>query len=379
MTIQKRLDDAKDIAARKYGRESVNIGDHHYRLNVVRTPSLMLDYMLGIGGFPYGHGVEVYGANQIGKSSALGYGVLANVQREGKLPALIAVEPRLATPEDREWAQKLGLDPDAMLIQYPDNVEMAFAMLRDLVYGNLVDYIMVDSIGGMGTASSANAEGTKKAYGISGDVTDGLNAIMPRLYKNNIGLLLINQQRQKTQQAGRGRMGMIGYDSPGGEALKHHMRIRINLRPGKERYTVKYNGDDVLVGRELTCVFEKNNMAQAAKKRASFNFFHIDTKEYGFGVDTTDDVLRVGKFTGVLEGGTWVSHHTFPKGKLNGKVAVRAYLDENPEAYETIRQEVLAVMIKEEQEAAVQKAEDVAAVHSGEVNHETEVEDGSDE
>lgn len=363
--IQRRLDSAKQLAATKYGRESVNIGEHHYRLNVVRTPSLMLDYMLGIGGFPYGHGVEVFGANQIGKSSALGYGVLANVQREGKLPALLAVEPRLVTPEDQEWARKLGLEPDMMLIQYPDNVEEAFDMLRDLVYGNLVDYIMVDSIGGMGSASSAKADGTKKAYGISSDVTDGLNAIMPRLYKNNIGLLLINQQRQKTQQAGPKRVGYVSYDSPGGEALKHHMRIRINLRPGKERWTVPLHGDDVPVGRELLCYFEKNNMSQAAKKRAVFKFFHIDTEQYGFGVDRIDDVLRVGKLTGVLEGGSWIAHHTFPTGKLHGQAAVRAFIDSNPDAYEVIRKEVLTVMIEEEKEAAIKKATDKAALETG--------------
>src|SRR6516225_4876184 len=94
---QRRLDTVRNDTAKKYGANSVNLGAHHYRLNVVHTPSLMLDYKLGIGGFPYGHGVEVFGANRIGKSSALGYGVLGQVIKDGGVPGLIASEPRMVT------------------------------------------------------------------------------------------------------------------------------------------------------------------------------------------------------------------------------------------------------------------------------------------
>ncbi len=355
--LERRLTSAKEKAASKYGRAYVNIDDNHYRLNVVPTGSLMLDYKLGIGGFPYGHGVEVFGANQMGKSSAIGYPVLANVQKQGKLPALIAVEPRLVTPEDKAWARALGLEPDALLIQYPDNVEEAFEMIKDLVYNNEVNYIMVDSVGGMGTASESQAEGKKKAYGISGDVTSGLNSVMPRLYKNNIGLLLINQQRQSGSFN-----GVTLFDSPGGEALKHHMRVRIHLKPGRDRFTSKIDGEDVLVGRELVCDFKKNNLAQAGGKRASFNFYNIETEKFGFGIDVGQDVINTGKVTSVLGGGTWIEHHTFPaiksgERKLNGKQAVADFLRENPKAMDIIRQEVMQVMIQEELEAAKQKRE----------------------
>src|ERR1035437_11123549 len=108
-----KLEKARDATIGKFGIRSAALGSEHYEQNVVPTPSLMLDYMLGIGGFPYGHMVEVYGDNGLGKTSALLYGILANVQRQGKLPALIAMEPGF----DAEWARKLhGLDPDLLLI-----------------------------------------------------------------------------------------------------------------------------------------------------------------------------------------------------------------------------------------------------------------------
>lgn len=353
--IERKLAKARESTAKKYGMEYVNMGGKSYHLDVVRTGSLMLDYKTGIGGFPYGHAVEVYGANRIGKSSAIGYPVLGNVQRDGKLPALIAVEPRMVTEEDREWGRKLGFDPDMCLIQYPDHVEEAFDMLRDLVFENLIDYIMIDSLGGMGSPSSAKEGGKKKAYGISGEVTDGLNAIMPRLYKNNIGLLILNQQRQAPSPSGR--PGLMVYESPGGEGLKHHMRMRINLKPGSDRFTQKIDEEDVIVGRELTCVFRKNNMSQGQEKTAKFNFYHIETEQYGFGVDTTQDIINVGMITGVMrkEGQGNYFHDTFPGGKLYGKPKVNDFLMNNADALEQIRHEVMQVMIKNELEAAKKK------------------------
>lgn len=335
----------------KYGINAASLGSDKYIQKVVPTPSLMLDYMLGIGGFPYGHMVEIFGSNGLGKTSALLYGILANVQRQGKLPALIAMEPTF----DGEWAQKLhGLDPNLLLINRPDNAEEAFEMLYDLVYDGLVDYIGIDSVGAMGTKSEAEGGG-KKAYGASGTITSGLNAVMPRLYKNKIGLAIINQQRQSGAFKGN-----ILYDSPGGEALKHHAMIRIQLKPGKNRYLAKVDGENLLVGRELSCVFLKNKLAQAANKKAGFDFFHIETLEHGLGVDVAGDIINVGKLTGVITGSGWYNHPSFPGGKIQGKPAIKDFLKENPKAYETIRQEVMDKMITRELQAAEDNASKVA-------------------
>jgi recombination protein RecA len=339
--IQRRLEQARKLGVDHYGKQAINLGETHYRLDTVPTGSLMLDYKLGIGGFPYGHMVEVFGANKMGKSSAIGYPVLANVQKQGKLPALLAVEPRFTTPEDREWGMKFGVDPDMLYIAYPDHSEEAFGMLRELVFGNLVDYIMIDSVGGLGTKTGAKEDGVKKAYGISGDLTSALNDIMPRLWKNNIGLLIINQQRQ----------GEYGYESPGGEGLKHHARIRIQLKPGKDKYFVAIDDEKVMVGREVIARILKNNMAQGSEKEARFQWYFIETQQYGFGIDVAHDIISVGTITGVInKSGSWLEHPSF--GKLQGKPQVREYLAKHPEAYDAIREEVMGVMIQRELEAA---------------------------
>lgn len=377
---ERRLTAMNQAAVTKYGKLYVNMGPEFYRLETVPTPSMMLNFKSGIGGFPYGHGVEIYGANRIGKSSAIGYGTLANVIKMGRIPLLIATEPRLVTPEDREWALQLGLDPDMMATWYPDNAQEAFDMLRTAVFGkDRPDYIMVDSIGGLGNQSSAQEKGKPKAYGIAGEVTAGLNDIMPRLYKNNQGLLLVNQQRQAPSPAGKPNLRI--FESPGGEALKHHMRMRIHVKPGGERFLATVDGDNVVVGQELTCVFRKNNMSQAQEKTAKFNFFHIETEQYGFGVDRVQDMVNVGKLTGVLKGGTWLEHPLFPatkKGehKLNGKVAVAEFLAENPEAYDLIQEEVFQVM-KDKEKAAKQANE--AKLAQAEVKAEQIAEEVDDE
>jgi recombination protein RecA len=342
--LKKRAEDAKNITVDKFGDKSAIVGNEHYELNVVPTPSLMLDYKLGIGGFPYGQMVELFGSNGLGKTSALGYGVLANVQRQGKLPGIIAMEPHF----DKGWAQKLhGLDPEILIVGHPDNAEEAFEMLHEWVYGGLVDYIMVDSIGAMASRSETEEGGKKKAYGASGVITSGLNATIPRLYKNNQGLLIINQQRQ----AGQSRTGQTFHESPGGEALKHHAQIRIQLKPGKEKYTLKLDGDPkpVVVGRELICAFKKNKMAQAADKNAAFTFFNIETEEYGLGVDKVGDVIATSLVTGVLQkAGAWLNHQDFPKGKLQGKKALAEFIEEEPKIVDVIRKEVMERMLNRE-------------------------------
>lgn len=344
--VAKRLEAARDATNKKFGEKSAALGNEAYTLNVVPSPSLMLDYKLGIGGFPKGHLVEVFGSHGLGKTSALGYGTLANVQRENGLPAIIAMEPRY----DKYWAYKLhGLDPDKLLIVRPDSAEEAFDMLHELVYGGLVDYIMIDSIGAMAAESETEEGAKKKAYGVSGIVTTGLNAIMPRLYKNNQGLMIINQQRQ----AGTFKNSIL-YDSPGGEGLKHHASIRIHLKPGK-KYKAKIENEEVVVGQELICQFKKNQLAEAANKVAKFDFYHIRTDEYGFGIDKAADLVSVGKVSGVFGvAGAWLEHPAFPKGKLNGQAAVAKFVKEQPEVLDIIRKDVVAQMLNNE----IQTAED---------------------
>lgn len=345
--VRKKLEDARDATNKKFGAQAAALGSEHHKIKTVPSGILAFDYKSGIGGLPYQHMVEVFGANMLGKSTAFAYSVMAQVQKENKLPALIGTEPTF----DKDWAHLLhGLDPDLLLINRPDNAEEAFAMLRELVYDNLVDYIVIDSIGALAAQSEAeDADAKKKAFGISGVVTSGLNAIMPRLYKNHQGLLILNQQRQDTKARSA---NMTLYESPGGEALKHHASMRIQLKPGKERFMAKIDGEDVMVGRELVLSFKKNKLAQAASKSARFNFFNIDTDEYGVGIDHVSDILNTAKMAGVIESaGAWLRHPAFPKGQLQGRKALAEFIEKKPEVIEVLRKDVMEKMKQNEAEA----------------------------
>jgi recombination protein RecA len=345
----KALEASRDKKRSKWGDKAISLGNQRYVQNVVPSPSLMLDYKMGIGGLPYGYAVEVFGANSLGKTSAIAYPTIANVQKQGKLPALIAAEPAF----DLDWATKLGVDPELLMIYRPDNADEAFEMLHDAVYEGLVDYIVFDSIGALAAASEAQEDGKKKAFGISGIVTSGLNAIMPRLWKNNQGLLLLNQQRQDTKS--KSTPGMMNYESPGGEALHHNCAIRIQLKPGKVRYTATIEGEEVLCGRELVCQFKKNKLASNSRA-GRFDFYYVSDEKFDgkLGVDRIEDVGRTGKVTGVIEGSAWLTHRTFPDGKLHGKPALAKFLHEHPEAYDAIREDIIKKMQTEQLAAAEQ-------------------------
>lgn len=350
-TQKRKLEQLKETTLKHFGHNSASIGSEKYHLNVVSSGSIMLDYKLGTGGMIYGGMVEVYGGNGLGKSSALLYGTLQNVQRENKLAAIIAMEPIF----DKDWAAKLGLDPDFLLIQRPDNAQEAFDMLRYLVFDTDVDFIGIDSLGAMGNESSQKEGGRPKAYGISGEVTSGLNDVMPRLYKSNKGLMIINQQRQ-----GSGGT-QIWHESPGGEALKHHAWVRIQVKPG-EKYKAKIDGEDAIVGRELKCVFKKpSKVSQLLGKSAEFDFFTIEHPDYHnlIGIDRIGDVVKTAKVTGVFKSqGSWLEHEVFPKGKVQGVAKARKFFSENPESYDVVREGVLKVMIQRELEAQEKSSEE---------------------
>lgn len=350
---QKRaLEKIRHSTISSYGPKSAAMGNEKYELNVVPSPSLMLDYKLGKGGFPYGAMVEIFGGNGFGKTTVLAYGTIANVQKEDKLPALIAMEPHAGHDQTVEWAQEIhGLDPDLLLIQFPENVQEAFDMLQDLVFNTDIDYIVLDSIGAMGHESTQKDGSKVKAYGVSSEVTSGLNAIMPRLYKSNKGLMILNQQRQ----AGA-TQGHTFYESPGGEALKHHALVRIQLKPGSNKYYSIVDGEKLLVGRELKCTFKKNKMAQAVNKSAEFDFFNIRTEEYGLGIDKVADTVNTAKIAGVIRStGAWLQHDVFPKGQIQGIAKARKFFRENPDAFDVVRQGVIAKMIQTEIDLAAQQ------------------------
>jgi recombination protein RecA len=335
----------KSKAIKEYGIRAATTGidkDYEYtKNNVVDTGSLTLNYMLGTGGWPYGAQVEVFGAESVGKTTILGYNALKNVQKAGGLTAIIATEPDY----DDDWVVQHGVDLRYNVTYFPDNGEEAFDQLRDLIFDNTVDYILFDSLGGL-SSSKAIASDKPQAYGDSALITWGVKRVAMRAKKNNIGVMYINQARDDTKS----KFG--GIESPGGRALKHMMRIRCQVKPGRDRFYSQVDGDKLLVGNAIRCVMKKNKAAEGLGKTAEFNFYHINTDgEHPFGIDVATDVITAGKLTGVIKvKGGWHHHSSFPGGKLNGLDKVEEYVLAEPKVVAKIKTEVMFEMEKREEE-----------------------------
>lgn len=338
----------------KYGFGTGALASDPYKLNVIPTGIEALNYALGIGGWPRGHLVEVFGPPDIGKSSILGANMVRETQRMGLLPGIIAFEPNV----DEAWLAKLGIDPELVVIARPDSAEHGVEILWDWVNGNVLDSILFDSLAAMPLEAELKDDAKKQAYGNSSMITFAVRRILMRAYKNNVFCMMINQVRDK--QAGT----FVTLDAPGGHAKEHACNIRVKLSPGKARYTLKQDGADVLVGQEVHAKVVRNKLSEGTGHVARFDFFQKQTEQFPFGVDTTKDIINTGKLTGVIEepsAGNFV-HDSFPPNKsgnkqIRGKAKVQQFFAEHPEVVETIHQEILNKMFEKVGEREAKQAE----------------------
>ncbi len=330
----------------KYGEKSAYVGNVQHKLDVVPTGIMALDYGLGIGGWPRGHCVEVFGAPNIGKTSIIGYSAVAQAQMLGLQVGIICIEPRF----DSLWAARNGIDVDNLVVMYPDTGEDAFEILRDWTSDPDApfDYVLFDSIGALSTERDLKPEAAIQFGGQSKLITEGVKRMLMSAWKNNVGTMFINQQRDDVDSHISGLV-----DSPGGWAIKHAAMYRVHLRNGKERYTAMVDGDKRVVGRELIANIKKSAAGDSLGAQPRFDWYYQEVEGMPFGLDLASDVLNTGLKTKVISGSGWYKHPTFPKGQLQGKPAIAKFLKENPEAVEPIRQDVLKVMHRkrEEQEA----------------------------
>ncbi len=339
----KRLREEVARLDKKYGHKTGGLGSDDHPLNVIPTGILSLDYALGTGGWPLGHPIEIYGPPDIGKSSVLGLSAIKEAQKEDKGCGIIALEPGF----DKDWAAKNGVNVDEVIIARPDTGEEAFDILFDWIKEPLIDFILFDSIGAMLKASEVKDDGKMSMAGQAGLITWGMKRILIPAWKNNKGVMFLNQIRDDMSSPYAGQ-----YDSPGGWAAKHGAAIRIQLRPGKEKYKVKEGeGDarhDVIVGRQLVAVVKRNKLTEGSEQRAVFDYWQKETEDHSIGIDLASDVKNMAVRTGVIrKAGGWYYHDSFPEGKLQGVPAIQGFIEDKPEVVKTIRDEVLEEMVKQ--------------------------------
>jgi recombination protein RecA len=317
----KLLDSAIAQIEKQYGKGSImRLGsrDVLVPVSVIPSGSISLDAALGIGGFPRGRVVEVYGPESGGKTT-LTLHVIAEAQKMGGQAAFIDAEHAL----DPNYARKLGVDIDNLLVSQPDNGEQALEIAETLIRSGAVDVVVVDSVAALVPRAELEGEMGEPQMGLQARLmSQALRKLTAFVSKSKTCLIFINQIREK--------IGVL-FGNPetttGGRALKFYASIRVDIR----RIQSIKEGDRV-VGSRTRAKVVKNKVA-APFREAEFDIL------YGEGISREGDLLDLGVTRGLLEkSGTWISFKSERLGQ--GRENARVFLKENPDVREKIEHEL---------------------------------------
>jgi len=325
---QKALNEALKQIEKQYGKGSImKLGEKtDIDIEVSPSGSLLLDSALGVGGYPRGRIVEIYGPESSGKTT-VSLHAIAEVQKAGGTAAFIDAEHAL----DPSYAKALGVDTDELLISQPDNGEQALEIAEALVRSGAIDLLVVDSVAAL--VPQAEIEGSM------GDSHVGLQArLMSQAMRKLSGqinttktiALFINQIREK--------VGVI-YGSPettpGGRALKFYATIRIDVRKGE---AIKKGAD--VIGSKTKLTIKKNKVAPP------FKVVVVDIM-YGEGISALGEIITLGSELDIVDkSGSWYSYKGEKLGQ--GSENVKAFLKENPEITEEITERIRKKLMNEE-------------------------------
>jgi recombination protein RecA len=308
----KNLDLAISQIEKTYGKGSImRLGNRDVLVpvSVIPTGSISIDAALGVGGFPRGRVIEVYGPESGGKTT-LTLHVIAEAQKLGGQAAFIDAEHAL----DPAYARKLGVDVDNLLVSQPDNGEQALEIAEALIRSNAVDIIVVDSVAALVPRAELEGDMGDAQMGLQARLmSQALRKLTAIVSKSKTCLIFINQIREKI-----GVMFGNPETTTGGRALKFYSSIRVDIR----RIQSIKEGDRV-VGSRTRAKIVKNKVA-APFREAEFDII------YGEGVSREGDLLDLGVAKGLLEkSGTWISYKGERLGQ--GRDNARVFLRENPE------------------------------------------------
>jgi recombination protein RecA len=312
----KALETAIGQIERQFGKGSVMRMGEQPKVPIAAIPSgsIALDAALGIGGVPRGRIVEIYGPEASGKTS-LALHVIANAQRTGGLAAFIDAEHAL----DSDYAGRLGVNLDEMLISQPDYGEQALEIAETLIRSGSVDVIVVDSVAALVPRAELEGDMGDAQMGLQARLmSQALRKLAGIVSKSKTCLVFINQVREK--------IGVI-FGNPetttGGRALKFYASVRIDIR----RTSSIKQGDEV-IGSRTKAKVAKNKVA-APFKTAEFDIL------YGEGISRSGELLDLGAEHRIVQkSGSWYSVGETRIGQ--GREAARAYLLENPELADEI-------------------------------------------
>ena len=318
----KALDAALAQIDKSYGKGSImRLGDEvRAPIEVIPTGSVALDVALGIGGLPRGRVVEIYGPESSGKTTVALHAV-AEAQRKGGIAAFIDAEHAL----DPEYAKKLGVDTDALLVSQPDTGEQALEIMDMLIGSGALDIVVIDSVAALVPRAEIEGEMGDSHVGLQARLmSQALRKITGRLAQSRTTAVFINQLREKVG---------VFFGSPetttGGKALKFYSSVRIDIRRIE---TLKEAGNPV--GNRTRAKIVKNKMAPPFKQ-AEFDIL------YGEGISREGGLLDMGvEHSIVRKSGAWYTYDGDQLGQ--GKENSRRFLKDNPDLANEIEERIKA-------------------------------------
>ncbi|HUA00892.1 MAG TPA: recombinase RecA [Candidatus Aquilonibacter sp.] len=317
----KSLELAISQIEKQYGKGSImRLGskDVLVPVNTIPTGSISIDSALGVGGFPRGRVIEVYGPESGGKTT-LTLHVIAEAQKAGGIAAFIDAEHAL----DPVYARKLGVDVDDLLVSQPDNGEQALEIAEALIRSGGVDVVVVDSVAALVPKAELEGEMGEPQMGLQARLmSQALRKLTAIVSKSRTCLIFINQIREKI-----GVMFGNPETTTGGRALKFYASIRVDIR----RIQSIKEGDRV-VGSRTRAKIVKNKVA-APFREAEFDII------YGEGISREGDLLDLGVMRNILEkSGTWISYKGERLGQ--GRENARLFLKEHTDIRDKIEHEL---------------------------------------
>ncbi|TMU90674.1 recombinase RecA [Streptomyces sp. DASNCL29] len=340
---EKALDAALAQIERQFGKGAVmRMGDRpNDPIEVISTGSTALDVALGVGGLPRGRVVEVYGPESSGKTTLTLHAV-ANAQRAGGTVAFVDAEHAL----DPDYAQKLGVDTDSLILSQPDNGEQALEIVDMLVRSGALDLIVIDSVAALVPRAEIEGEMGDSHVGLQARLmSQALRKITSALNQSKTTAIFINQLREKI-----GVMFGSPETTTGGRALKFYASVRIDIR----RIETLKDGTDA-VGNRTRCKVVKNKVAPPFKQ-AEFDIL------YGQGISREGGLIDMGVEHGfVRKSGAWYTYEGDQLGQ--GKENARNFLKDNPDLANEIEKKIkekLGIGVKPQDPAAAEPTADAA-------------------
>ena len=323
----KALQAAMDKIEKSFGKGSImRMGSEEVEdIDVIPTGSIGLNAALGVGGYPHGRIIEIYGPESSGKTT-LAIHAIAEAQKLGGIAAFIDAEHAF----DRFYAANLGVDIDNLLISQPDNGEQALEIADQLIHSSAVDIIVIDSVAALTPKAEIEGDMGDNKVGLQARLmSQALRKLTSAISKTRTTCIFINQLREKI-----GVMFGNPETTTGGNALKFYASVRIDIRPGQ---AIK-NGEEVM-GRQTKVKIVKNKVAPPFR-RAEFDIM------FGEGISRAGEIIDLGSDLGIIKkSGSWFSYNDTKLAQ--GRDAAKQVILDNPELAEELEAQIFEELKKE--------------------------------